>query len=150
MAQSPAVPSSSTPLRTTPITRGPNAVAAERNSTSIQGLARPSFGPRLSRTPCGVTMRCRSGEATYTCPCAIDWPSSAMTTGSDVAFASTRSSRLGVRGGMCSTTTTTTTGASRCAGSALKNPRSASTPPADAPTTTMSRWGNAEFFMGTV
>ena len=48
-AESPAVPSSRWPVRTTPITLGPWATAAERKSASTAGRCRFSRAPRVRR-----------------------------------------------------------------------------------------------------
>lgn len=64
MASSPAVPSSSAPVRTTPATRGPYAAAAERNSGLMAGRVRFSRGPAERWTWPARTIMWRSGGAT--------------------------------------------------------------------------------------
>ena len=65
IAQRPAVPSSSMPERTTPMTRGPNATDAERNSASTEGRCRFSrWSARDALRRLGSMIRCRSAGAT--------------------------------------------------------------------------------------
>jgi hypothetical protein len=63
MAMSPAVPSSSNPVSTTPITNGPWVTAAERNSGSIPGRLRFSRAPLVTRTVRFLTSKWLSGGA---------------------------------------------------------------------------------------
>src|SRR4051794_609146 len=133
----PEAPSSSAPERTTPITLGPATCAAERNRASTEGRWPFSRGPRLrvSRSA-SASSRCRSGTATVTVPGASGAPSIAVCTGSVLGRFRTEASALRPPAGMCSTTSTA---AGRSAGSPATRSRSASTPPAEAPTTTTSR-----------
>lgn len=83
----PAVPSSSTPETTTPITRSPYAWAADRNKGPIAGRWPFSVGPCTRCSSAERTITSTSGGRTYTCPPRNGSPSTASPTSSSVARA---------------------------------------------------------------
>ena len=142
IAQSPAVPSSSAPVSTMPITRCPWAAAAERNSTSMAGRERLSFGPRVTRTRSVSIMRWRSAAATTMRPGRIGSPSLAVDTDSGVQRPRMSARRLRVSGATCMTMYTA---ASRSRGRPLTSVERAVTPPAEVPITTIRGSFMADF-----
>src|SRR3954454_10735044 len=135
MESNPLVPSSRTPESTMPTTELPNASAALRNSGSTAGRWPFSVGPRCSCIPDRFRRRCTSGGATYTAPRSGTAPSIAWWTGSAPARSRIFGRKLCAFVGRWSTTKMVP---GKSAGTSLISRRSASPPPADAPTTTIS------------
>jgi hypothetical protein len=106
MASRPAAPSSSMPLRITPMTRLRQWTAAERNSTSMAGRLRFSRGPYTTRIPRSPKTRCRSGGATLIRPGSSGSPSRAITAGRAPARPRIRLSAPGDSAAWCCTTRT--------------------------------------------
>ncbi len=132
----PAAPSSRAPESTTDTSRAPSADAAVRNSTSTAGRWPFSLGPRESVTASSSTTRCLPGAATSAVPGRNGSPSAACRTGSGPARSRMCGSALRPDAG---TWRTISTQAGKSAGSRRISAVSASTPPAEAPTTTTSR-----------
>ena len=136
MAIRPLKPSSPPPVSTTPTTRGPYSAAAERNNGSTAGRVKCSLAPRISRMRWFWMIMCTSRGARYTAPGVTGSSSSGSRTARDDREPSTRAQcppKLGLR---CSTIRMDPLIAG---GRRESRNRSASTPPADAPTTMMSR-----------
>ena len=135
----PAVPSSRAPVRITPMTRRPWKRAAERNRGSMAGRCRFSLSRDHRADVVALDHHVAIGRRDVdACAARRARPVFVGMPGGQRAGPA-RGSRAGCcghPGAMCRTANTV---ASKSGGSPRTRSRSASTPPADAPTTTMSR-----------